>query len=75
MAKKYIYLGENLDLPDFRLSKGDVYHGDKIEEIRAKYPILSKILICTEELATLRVEDNILEALTEQLKNELGGVK
>ena len=29
---KYIYLGKNIDLPEFGFVKGNVYYGEKIEE-------------------------------------------
>ena len=48
---KYIYLGRNIDLPEFGFTKGNVYYGDKIEELKKKYPLLDKLLINIEELA------------------------
>ena len=38
---KYIYLGKNIDLPEFGFTKGNVYYGDKIEELKK---ILSSFL-------------------------------
>ena len=31
---KYIYLGKNIDLPEFGFVKGNVYYGEKIEVLK-----------------------------------------
>ena len=34
--KRYIYLGGNIDLPEFGFQKGSVYFGDKIEKLKGE---------------------------------------
>lgn len=69
--KRYIYLGNELNLPDFRFSKGGIYYGDTIEELREKYPLLKKILIDTEELPKFNQNEILLNSITEELKTEI----
>ena len=71
--KRYIYLGGNIDLPEFGFQKGSVYFGDKIEKLKEKYPLLDKLLIPVEELAGVEKNGILLEKLTEELRNGIGG--
>ena len=47
---RYVYIGKNIDLPDVRLNKSGIYFGEKVEEIRKKYPLLEKLLIKADDL-------------------------
>lgn len=67
---RYIYLGNDLNLPEFRFTKGGVYYGEKIEELIEKYPLLGKLLIDTEELPQFNINNTVIEVLTEELKQE-----
>ena len=68
---KYIYLGKNIDLPEFGFVKGNVYYGEKIEELKKKYPLLDKLLIDVEELAEYEKNELFLEKISQELKEEI----
>jgi len=68
---KYIYLGKNIDLPEFGFVKGNVYYGEKIEELKKKYPLLDKLLINVEELAGYEKNELFLEKISQELKEEI----
>ena len=68
---KYIYLGRNIDLPEFGFTKGNIYYGDKIEELKKKYPLLDKLLINVEELAGYEQNELFLEKISQELKEEV----
>ena len=68
---KYIYLGKNIDLPEFGFVKGNVYYGEKIEELKKKYPLLDKLLINVEELAGYEQNELFLEKISQELKEEI----
>lgn len=70
--KKYIYLGNDLDLPEFRFTKSGVYFGDKIEELKSKYPLLEKILIDVEEFPKTNISQNLIDEITEELRKKGG---
>ena len=71
--KKYIYLGNNLDLPEFGFSKSAVYFGEKIEELKKKYPLLDKLLIDIEELSDYQKNELFLENISKELMEEVKG--
>ena len=68
---KYIYLGKNIDLPEFGFVKGNVYYGEKIEELKKKYPLLDKLLINVEELSEYEKNELFLEKISQELKEEI----
>lgn len=68
---KYIYFGKNIDLPEFGFVKGNVYYGEKIEELKKKYPLLDKLLIDVEELAGYEKNELFLEKISQELKEEI----
>lgn len=68
---KYIYLGKNIDLPEFGFVKGNVYYGEKIEELKKKYSLLDKLLINVEELAGYEKNELFLEKISQELKEEV----
>lgn len=68
---KYIYLGKNIDLPEFGFVKGNVYYGDKIEELKKKYPLLDNLLINVEELPEYEKNELFLEKISQELKEEI----
>ena len=68
---KYIYLGKNIDLPEFGFVKGNVYYGEKIEELKKKYPLLDKLLINVEELPEYEKNELFLEKISQELKEEI----
>lgn len=70
---KYIYLGRNIDLPEFGFVKGNVYYGEKIEELKKKYPLLDKLLINVEELSEYEKNELFLEKISQELKEEIKG--
>lgn len=70
---RYIYLGNNINLPEFRFTKGGVYFGEKIEELIKKYPLLGKLLIDTEKLPEFDANETLLEKLTDELNEEIKG--
>jgi len=67
---RYIFVGKNLMLPEFVFIKGTVYYGDKIEELRKQYPLLTRVLIPVEEYSSK--EDN--SGYYNQIVDELGGI-
>ncbi len=71
--KRYIYLGGNIDLPEFGFVKGNVYYGEKIEELKKKYPLLDKLLVNVEELAGYEKNELFLEKISQELKEEIKG--
>nr|DAK33553.1 MAG TPA: hypothetical protein [Caudoviricetes sp.] len=70
---KYIYLGKNIDLPEFGFVKGNVYYGEKIEELKKKYLLLDKLLVNVEELAGYEKNELFLEKISQELKEEIKG--
>ena len=70
---KYIYLGKNIDLPEFGFVKGNVYYGEKIEELKKKYSLLDKLLINVEELAGYEKNELFFEKISQELKEEVKG--
>lgn len=68
---KHIYLGKNIDLPEFGFVKGNVYYGEKIEELKKKYPLLDKLLINVEELSEYEKNELFLEKISQELKEEI----
>nr|DAN42504.1 MAG TPA: hypothetical protein [Caudoviricetes sp.] len=68
---KYIYLGKNIDLPEFGFVKGNVYYGDKIEELKKKYPLMDNLLINVEELPEYEKNELFLEKISQELKEEI----
>nr|DAX76285.1 MAG TPA: hypothetical protein [Caudoviricetes sp.] len=68
---KYIYLGKNIDLPEFGFVKGNVYYGEKIEELKKKYLLLDKLLVNVEELAEYEKNELFLEKISQELKEEV----
>ena len=65
--KKYIYLGRSVTLPEFRFDKGGVYFGDKIDELKEKYPLLDKLLISVDELPDYEINEVLIKKLSEEL--------
>ena len=70
---KYIYLGRNIDLPEFGFTKGNIYYGEKIEELKKKYPLLDKLLINVEELSEYEKNELFLDKISQELKEEIKG--
>lgn len=70
---KYIYLGKNIDLPEFGFVKGNVYYGEKIEELKKKYLLLDKLLVNVEELVGYEKNELFLEKISQELKEEIKG--
>lgn len=68
---RYIYLGKNIDLPEFGFAKGNIYYGEKIEELKKKYPLLDKLLVNVEELAGYEKNELFLEKISQELKEEV----
>ena len=73
MDKKYIYLGNKLNLPEFNFNKGSIYFGDKIEELKEKYPLLNRLLISVDDLNTQMVNEVIFSKITEELIEQIEG--
>ena len=71
--KKYIYVGKNLDLPEFLFIKGTVYYGEDIEKLIEKYPLLSKILIPVEDYTRINKNSQYFDSIVDEIggKNEL----
>ena len=69
--KKYIYVGKNLDLPEFLFIKGTVYYGEDIEKLIEKYPLLSKILIPVEDYTKINKNSQYFDSIVD----EIGGKK
>ena len=70
---RYIYLGDELNLPEFRFVKGGIYYGDKIEELKEKYTLLEKLLIKTEELPKFNFNEIVLSELTKEIIQKVEG--
>jgi len=60
-------------LPDVRLNKSGIYFGEKIEEIRKKYPLLEKLLIKADDLPFVEKNEIWLEQLTDELLESVKG--
>lgn len=73
MEKKYIFIADNINLPELNLTKGGVYYGTKINEILEKYKNLSKLLVDVEILSTVQKEKNYLDKIRENLIEEIKG--
>lgn len=69
--RKFIYLGDNIDLPELNLSKGSVYFGDKVVVILEKYPILTKLLVEVDKLPKFNINEVLLSKYTEELSEIL----
>ena len=74
---RYIYLADNIDLPEFKFIKGSIYYGDKIDELIEKYPLLSKILIDTEKLSETKNNELLFNAVRKEILSQIeeGGSK
>lgn len=73
--EKYVYLGKNVNLQEFRFDTGGVYFGEKIKELKERYPLLDKLLIKIEDLPNYKKNDVFLEKISEELlKNIEGGI-
>ena len=70
---RYIYHGNELNLPEFRFVKGGIYYGDKIEELKEKYTLLEKLLIKTEELPKFNFNEIVLSELTKEIIQKVEG--
>ena len=70
---RYVYIGKNTDLPDVRLNKSGIYFGEKVEEIRKKYPLLEKLLIKADDLPFAEKNEILLEQLTDELLESVKG--
>ena len=70
---RYVYIVKNIDLPDVRLNKSGIYFGEKIEEIRKKYPLLEKLLIKADDLPFAEKNEILLEQLTDELLESVKG--
>lgn len=68
MEKKYIFVGKNLDLPEFFFSKGTVYYGEKIERLIEKYPLLSKILVDVNKYQNLENNSQYFNSIVDEIK-------
>ena len=70
---RYIYLADNIDLPEFKFIKGSIYYGELIE----KYPLLSKILIDTEKLSEMKNNELLFNAVRKEILSQIeeGGSK
>ena len=56
-----------------RLNKSGIYFGEKIEEIRKKYPLLKKLLIKADDLPFAEKNEILLEQLTDELLESVKG--
>ena len=70
---RYVYIGRNIDLPDVRLNNSGIYFGEKIEEIRKKYPLLEKLLVKADDLPFAEKNEILLEQLTDELLESVKG--
>ena len=70
---RYVYIGKNIDLPDVRLNNSGIYFGERIEEIRKKYPLLEKLLIKADDLPFAEKNEILLEQLTDELLESVKG--
>lgn len=70
---RYVYIGKNIDLPDVRLNNSGIYFGERIEEIRKKYPLLEKLLVKADDLPFAEKNEILLEQLTDELLESVKG--
>ena len=70
---RYVYIGRNIDLPDVRLNNSGIYFGEKVEEIRKKYPLLEKLLVKADDLPFAEKNEILLEQLTDELLESVKG--
>lgn len=70
--KKYIYVGKNLDLPEFLFIKGTVYYGEDIEKLIEKYPLLSKILISVEDYTKINKNSQYFDSIVDEIGGKNG---
>nr|DAT49764.1 MAG TPA: hypothetical protein [Caudoviricetes sp.] len=70
--KKYIYVGKNLDLPEFLFIKGTVYYGEDIEKLIEKYPLLSKILIPVEDYTKINKNSQYFDSIVDEIGGKNG---
>jgi hypothetical protein len=70
--KKYIYVGKNLDLPEFLFIKGTVYYGEDIEKLIEKYPLLSKILISVEDYPKIDKNSQYFDSIVDEIGGKNG---
>lgn len=73
MDKRYIFIGEALELPEFQFVKGAIYFGDKITELLKKYTSLNKLLIDVNEMSTAQKDENYLNKIKENILEEIKG--
>lgn len=73
MDKRYIFIGETLELPEFQFVKGSIYFGDKITELLKKYTSLNKLLIDVNEMSTAQKDENYLNKIKENILEEIKG--
>ena len=73
MDKRYIFIGETLELPEFQFVKGSIYFGDKIAELLKKYTSLNKLLIDINEISTAQKDENYLNKIKENILAEIKG--
>lgn len=66
--KKYIFMGKNLELPEFFFSSGTVYYGEKIEKLIEKYPLLAKVLVDVEEYPKLEADSRYFNSIVDEIK-------
>ena len=67
MDKRYIFIGETLELPEFQFVKGSIYFGEKITEL------LNKLLIDVNEISTAQKDENYLNKIKENILEEIKG--
>lgn len=70
--KKYIYVGKNLDLPEFLFIKGTVYYGEDIEKLIEKYPLLSKVLIPVEDYPKIDKNSQYFDSIVDEIGGKNG---
>lgn len=70
--KKYIYVGKNLNLPEFLFIKGTVYYGEDIEKLIEKYPLLSKILIPVEDYTKINKNSQYFDSIVDEIGGKNG---
>ena len=73
MDKRYIFIGETLELSEFQFVKGSIYFGDKITELLKKYTSLNKLLIDVNEISTAQKDENYLNKIKENILEEIKG--
>ena len=70
--KKYIYVGKNLNLPEFLFIKGTVYYGEDIEKLIEKYPLLSKILKPVEDYTKINKNSQYFDSIVDEIGGKNG---